>query len=157
MVCANVIADEYKRYAPLNATAEMSPAELFVHPLIASLGGTAEWNFIKMMNAGAHITIGSDWGAVPDPSLFGALAKIVDTVGKGDRVKGGELLCRMMTLNGAIAVGAEKRLGSIAVGKTANFVVMDRDLSKGEFEGAKVLKTYFEGDKVWDASMQAFQ
>lgn len=104
-----------------------------------------------MMDAGAHMTIGSDWGAVPDPSLFQHMAKIVETVGQGDKVLGGEALCRMMTLNGAIAVNREKEMGSIEVGKKANFIVMNQDLSKGEFDGAKVLRTYFEGEKVWDA------
>lgn len=111
-----------------------------------------DWNFVRMMDAGAHITIGSDWGAVPDPSLFEHMAKIVGQVGRGDRAAGGETLCRMMTLNGAMAVNREKELGSIEVGKKANFIVMSQDLSKGEFEGAKVLRTYFEGEKVWDAA-----
>lgn len=130
----------------------MSPAELFVHPVTAASKGLMDWNFTRMMDAGAHITIGSDWGAVPDPSLFNSMAKIVDGVGRGDRAAGGETLCRMMTLNGAIAIGREKELGSIEVGKKANFIVISRDLSKGDFEGAKVLRTYFEGEKVWDAA-----
>jgi hypothetical protein len=29
-------------------------------------------------------------------------------------------------------------------------MVVDRDLSKGDFEGARVVRTYFEGEKVWD-------
>ncbi|KAF1931497.1 amidohydrolase 3 [Didymella exigua CBS 183.55] len=149
---SGVHADDYKRYAPLNVTAEMSPAELFVHPITAASEGLMDWNFVRMMDAGAHITIGSDWGAVPDPSLFEHMAKIVDTVGRGDRVAGGEALCRMMTLNGAMAVNREKELGSIEAGKIANFILLSQDLSKGDFEGAKVLRTYFEGEKVWDAS-----
>lgn len=140
--------DDYKRYAPLNVTAEMSPAGLFVHPVTAASEGLMDWNFARMMDAGVHISIGSDWGAVPDPSLFEHMAKI----GRGDRVAGGEALCQMMTLNGAMAVNREKDLGSIEIGKKASFIVMSQDLSKGEFEGAKVLRTYFEGEKVWDAS-----
>ncbi|RYN56073.1 hypothetical protein AA0117_g13279 [Alternaria alternata] len=141
--------DEFKRYAPLNVTAEMSPAEFFVHPATTASGGLMDWNFTKMMDASAHITIGSDWGAVPDPSLFQHLANIVETVGRGDKVAGGEALCCMMTLNGAIAVNRERESGSIEVGKKANFIVLSQDLSKGEFDGAKVLRTYFEGEEVW--------
>ncbi|KAF9696547.1 hypothetical protein EKO04_005322 [Ascochyta lentis] len=144
--------DDFKRYAPLNVTAEMSPAELFVHPVTAASDGLMDWDFTKMMDAGAHITIGSDWGAVPEPSLFQHMAKIVETVGRGDKTAGGEALCRMMTLNGAIAVNKEQTLGSIEVGKKANFIVMNQNLSNGEFDGAKVLRTYFEGEKVWDAN-----
>ncbi len=130
----------------------MSPAGLFVHPVTAASNGLMDWNFTKMMNAGAHMTIGSDWGAVPDPALFQHVAGIVEVVGRGDKVAGGEALCRMMTLNGAMAVNREKEVGSIEVGKKANFIVLSQDLSKGEFDGAKVLRTYFEGEKVWDAN-----
>ena len=130
----------------------MSPAELFVHPITAASEGLMDWNFSKMMDAGAHITIGSDWGAVPDPSLFQHMANIVKIVGRGYKAAGGEALCRMMTLNGAIAVDRQKEFGSIEVGKKANFIVVNKDLSKGDFDGAKVLRTYFEGEKVWDAN-----
>lgn len=142
--------DEYPRYKAMNVTAEMSPAMFFVHPVTAASGGLMDWNWVKMLNAGAHITIGSDWGAAPDPSLFGPLAHIVETVGRGDKVKGGELLCRMLTIHGAEAVGRDKHTGSIEIGKKANFIVVDKDLSKGEFEGASVVRTYFEGECVWD-------
>ncbi|KAF2194932.1 amidohydrolase 3 [Zopfia rhizophila CBS 207.26] len=142
--------EEYKRYKPLNVTAEMSPAMFFTHPVTAASNGLMDWNFTKMMDAGAHITIGSDWGAAPDPSLFEAMAGIVQTVGRGSKENGGEVLCRMLTLNGAEAVGKEKEVGSIELGKKANFIVLDRDLSRGEFEGTAVLKTYFEGNLVWE-------
>ena len=125
----------------------MSPAELFVHPVTAASKGLMHWNFTQMMDADAHITIGSDWGAVPDPSLFEHMANIVEMVGRGDKAAGGETLCRMMTLNGAMAVNREQELGSIEVDKKANFIVMSQDLSKGEFHGAQVLRTYFEEEK----------
>lgn len=147
---ADAHVDDYPRYAPLNTTAEMSPAELFIHPATSASAGLMDWNFPKMLDAGAHITIGSDWGAVPDPSLFGAMSRIVESVGRGSKEKGGEMLCRMMTLNGAMAVGREREVGSIEVGKKANFIVVDRDLSRGLFEGARVVRTYFEGGKVWE-------
>ena len=109
-----------------------------------------DWNFPKMLNAGAHLTIGSDWGAAPDPSLFDAMGGIAKTVGNGSKEKGSEMILKMMTLNGAEAVRKDKEVGSITAGKRANFIVMDRDLSKGEFEEAQVLQTYFEGDCVYE-------
>ncbi|KAF2466214.1 amidohydrolase 3 [Lindgomyces ingoldianus] len=149
--------DEYPRYKPLNVTAEMSPAMFFTHPVTASSGGLMDWNFTKMLDAGAHLTIGSDWGAAPDPSLFGALAGIVETVGGGSKDKGAEILCRMLTINGAEAVGKDKEVGSIEVGKKANFIVVDRNLSKGEFGGAGVVRTYFEGELVWERGVESGQ
>lgn len=64
--------------------------------------------------------------------------------------RGGEILCRVITLSGAEAVGAQDRTGSLEVGKRANFIAVDRDLSKGHFSGAVVLKTWFEGQLVYD-------
>lgn len=145
--------DDFPRYAPLNVTAEMSPAMFFVHPVTASSNGLMNWNFTQMLNHNAHMTIGSDWGAAPDPSLFESLDHIVEVVGRGIRSKGAEQICRMLTINGAVAVGRENEVGSIEVGKKANFIVVNRDLSKGEFAGAKVVRTYFEGVKVWDADI----
>ncbi|KAJ4287696.1 hypothetical protein N0V90_012399 [Kalmusia sp. IMI 367209] len=151
--CSGVHDDEYPRFSKLNVTAEMSPADFFVHPVTAMSEGRMDWNFPKMLKAGAFLTIGSDWGATLDPSLFGPMAKIVDTVGSGNRLRGGEMLCRMLTIDGAEAVGKDREIGSIQVGKKANFIVVDRDLSKGEFDGAKVLRTFFEGECVWNGEV----
>lgn len=41
-------------------------------------------------------------------------------------------------------------MGSIETGKKANFIAVDRDFSRGEFSGARVLKTWFEGKMVWE-------
>ena len=95
-------------------------------------------------------TIGSDWSGGFEPALFPHCVKLVERLGKGDEEKGGEILCRIMTLAGAEAVGREKEVGSIEVGKRANFIAVSRNLAKGEFEDAKVTKTWFEGEIVWD-------
>jgi predicted amidohydrolase YtcJ len=71
-------------------------------------------------------------------------------LGKSEKERGGEILCRVITLSGAEAVEAQGRTGSLEVGKNANFIAVDRDLSKGNFSGATVLKTWFEGRLVYD-------
>ncbi|KAH8726761.1 amidohydrolase 3 [Phaeosphaeriaceae sp. PMI808] len=138
--------DDYKRYKPLNITAEMSPAFLFISPV----SPLQNWEFEKMIENDIMMTIGSDWGAGPDPNMFPFLATIVERLGQGSKTAGGEMLVRMMTIQGAQAVGMEKEVGSIEVGKKANFVVMNQDLSKGDFGGASVVRTYFEGELVFD-------
>lgn len=109
-----------------------------------------DWNFPKMLAADAHVTIGSDWGAGPSPDLLPCLGGVVASVGGGDVVLGGERLCRMLTLAGAEAVGREKEVGSIEVGKKANFIAVDKNLSRGEFEGASIVRTWFEGEVVYE-------
>ncbi|KAK3630592.1 hypothetical protein LTR56_017390 [Elasticomyces elasticus] len=148
--CSGVHPDEYARFKPLNITAEMSPAFFFRHPVTKASGGLMDWDFDRMRGADAHVTIGSDWGAGAEPDILPHMANVVDTIGEGDRAKGGERICRMLTLAGAEAVGREKLAGSIEVGKKANFIAVSKDLSKGEFEGVSVLKTWFEGEVVYE-------
>ncbi|KAM0715369.1 hypothetical protein Q7P37_008867 [Cladosporium fusiforme] len=151
--CSGVHDDDYERFRPLNVTAEMSPAFFFDHPITHASGGLMDWDFAKMLAANAHVTIGSDWGAGDTPDLLPFLDSTVEFVGQGNRQRGGELLCRMLTLAGAEAVGRERDLGSIEVGKKANFVAVDQDLSQGNFKGASILTTWFEGDVVYEKAI----
>ena len=117
------------------------------------------WNFGKMLKNNASLTIGSDWALQP-PGVFPACALILDSVAAAlpaaanGSSAAGEAICRMLTVAGAAATGRESMVGTIAVGKHANFIAVDRDLSKGEFEGAHVLGTWFEGEKVYEAANQ---
>ena len=40
--------------------------------------------------------------------------------------------------------------GSITIGKKANFVAVDRDLTEGGFANAQITHTWFEGEIVFD-------
>lgn len=150
-------SDDYPRFVQLNATAEMSPAPLFNHTFSAEEAALNSWDFAKMVRHEAHMTIGSDWGVPEDPDLLWTVEKLVGAVGGGadaaSRSRGAKLLLRMLTLSGAEAVGSEKGTGSIAVGKRANFIELDRDLTAGEegaFREVKVRRTWFEGELVFE-------
>ncbi|XRM48201.1 hypothetical protein ABZX51_011135 [Aspergillus tubingensis] len=161
--CNAVHKDDIARFAPLKVTAEMSPA-IFHHDVVEEYPELNKWAFNGVLASGALMTIGSDWMLPETPSLFDALAAIVERVrykpggrcrrlalGETAMQRGGEILCRVLTLSGAEAVGAQHRTGSLEVGKMANFIVVDRDLSQGNFKGANVLETWFEGRKVYQA------
>ena len=145
---------DYPLYKALNVTAETSPAMFFDHPVTKASGGLMDRNFSKMIAAGAHVTIGSDWGAF-DLALFPCVAGIMQTVGAGDKALGSERLCRMMILASAQKVGREKVSGSVEVGKKGNFDVVDKDLSTGEFDDASVQTTWLEGEIVYEKNGQA--
>jgi hypothetical protein len=58
-----------------------------------------------------------------------------------------------MTIWAAKANFEEKEKGSIEVGKYADFVITDNDLMKAgeaELPNIKVLKTYINGEKVYE-------
>ncbi|OAL32791.1 hypothetical protein AYO20_07747 [Fonsecaea nubica] len=150
-----MMADDYPRFRQLNVTAEMSPSMFFVHPLTTMSNGLMDWSWGKMIKNGAHLTVGSDW-AFQDPSLLPACALIADSVAaalpatEAVTITAAEAICKMLTVAGAIATGREDKTGTIEVGKKANFIMIDRDLSKGEFDGAQVLGTWFEGERVYE-------
>ncbi len=66
-----------------------------------------------------------------------------------------EQMIRSFTINGAFANFLEKETGSIEVGKSADFVVLDKNLFTipvTEINKAKVLLTFFEGKEVFKKS-----
>ncbi|EOA90519.1 uncharacterized protein SETTUDRAFT_37154 [Exserohilum turcica Et28A] len=153
--CNAVHPDDIARFAPARLTAEMSPA-IWHFPIAATTPKLFKWPFNEMLATGAKLTIGSDWILTLNPSLFDALAHLVERIQgpnmpKPDKKAAGELLCRIITMGGAEAVGRSHIQGSIEVGKKANFIAVDRDLSAGEFAGANVLKTWFEGRQVYSS------
>lgn len=122
------------------------------------------YDFKRMVAAENAITIGSDWA-------HGLPLPLFQNLGGVEKKLGAEKLLSIITLAGATAVGRDKvmphlihgfiqnmliegsqQAGSIEVGKTASFICVDRDLSQGDFSNAKVLKTWFEGEIVFDAS-----
>lgn len=60
---------------------------------------------------------------------------------------------RSLTIEGAYQMGSEKTRGSIAVGKYADFILIDKNVltcDAYELHETKVLKTFFEGKCVYD-------
>ncbi|KAL9564057.1 hypothetical protein ACKAV7_011831 [Fusarium commune] len=131
---------DFGRFRSLNVTAEMSPAMFFKNDFVGQQFG---WDFPKMVEAQNLVTIGSDWAFGMRLPLFPAVAPLVKQIGS-------EAIIEMLTINGAKAVSQDHRIGSIAPGKTANFIAVDRDLTKGDFANATVTQTWFEGEVVFD-------
>lgn len=66
-----------------------------------------------------------------------------------------EQMLRFYTINNAWLMRAEAELGSLEVGKLADFIVIDRDLlacEADEIAGTKVLSTWMDGVKIFDVT-----
>jgi hypothetical protein len=148
----NLIAlEDMDRMKKLNATAEMSPALWQIMGATLLNPPQKAWQFKSLKARGMLMTMGTDWGLLDEPNLFPPLQ---GTLAHGDESIDLPFAIKMATLNGAVAVGAERDRGSIQVDKQATFIVLDRDLfavKPADVGATKVLTTVFEGRVVYSA------
>ncbi|RWA75244.1 MAG: hypothetical protein EOQ28_09060 [Mesorhizobium sp.] len=90
--------------------------------------GGAEGRMVELHRAGVKVGIASDIPRVVHFSALGSLAAVT-AAATGLAASGREIL-RMRTLGSAATVGAASELGSLEVGKRADFVVRRPDVSE---------------------------
>jgi predicted amidohydrolase YtcJ len=150
--CTYIDDADYARFAELNVVAEMSPAIWQIPEFDAVLG--EGYRFATLKRAGAPLTVGSDWIITPDPNLFPALQGMLQ---RRDQSVDLEYALNALTIEGARAVGRADRQGSIEPGKSADFIVLDRNLLEVDTDDigeTQVLRTIFEGRTVFEAANQ---
>jgi predicted amidohydrolase YtcJ len=117
--------------------------------------------FRTLIDTHATLAFGSDWDVAPPTPIEGIYAAVTrrtldDKYPDGwipeQKVTVAEAL-QAYTHGGAYAMFAEKDLGSLTVGKLADFVLIDRDLftmPPAEIREAKVLATVVGGNVVYE-------
>jgi predicted amidohydrolase YtcJ len=136
---------DYGRLQEHNVVAEMSPAIWHV----PEYGLTDYYHFNSVLKNDAHMTVGSDWIITSDPNLFPALQGMLQHASESIDLPAA---LEAMTISGARAVNQQKHQGSLEVGKTADFIVLDRnlfDVPVDEIGATQVLRTVFEGETVF--------
>ena len=117
-------------------------------------------------DAGAILTAGSDAPVeTRDPRPFRNMAVAISRRLPGEPALNAaqsitiEDVLQAYTLNGARMLGRERDIGSLEVGKSADFVLLDRDLlalardgKLEELAGTRVLATWFRGRRVYRAA-----
>jgi predicted amidohydrolase YtcJ len=115
----------------------------------------------SMMDAGAVVAYGSDWDNVPEPNPWLGIEGMVTRQYPGHPEYGQwrkderldiESAIQVFTRNGAIAMEKEDETGTIEVGKSADFIVIDQNLLEIEPEKihkTKVLQTVLQGKTVY--------
>ncbi|MDN3460711.1 amidohydrolase [Rhodococcus sp. APC 3903] len=145
--CTFIHDDDYRRFGELRVVAEMSPAIWHIE----EYGLQDGYKFRTILDAGATMTIGSDWIITPNPNLFPALQGMLE---RGDDSVELETAIELLTLEGAKVVGCGDSRGSIEVGKSADMIVLDRNIfdgPTGDVGETRVLRTVFEGRTVYTA------
>jgi predicted amidohydrolase YtcJ len=113
----------------------------------------------SLLDAGAVISGASDW-PVSTPNVFWAIYQAETRKGSEGVLDPGERMPRdamlyAYTRNSARAMNQLERIGTIAPGKQADFVLLDRDVTTipiEELRDTKVLWTMFGGKMVWSAT-----
>ncbi|MFT5111392.1 MAG: putative amidohydrolase YtcJ [Parasphingorhabdus sp.] len=166
---AFVHPQDLERFAKLNTVAEVSPKLWYPNAItsgqIKVLGEDRTHRchpIASLLSAGALVTYGSDWpAAAPDanpwPGIAGMLSRqdplqrYPGTVGADEAINLASAL-PLFTTNGAKCMGLEDHIGSLQVGKSADFVQLEKsifDMSSQEIGAIQVSATIFEGQVVF--------
>ena len=161
--------DDYARFLELDVVAEIGPAMWFpfsATPVLVSRFGEERaeryFDVQAMLDAGITVAWGSDWPAgTPDANPFRGLEGLVTRAHPSGDYEGTtgmpislEEGIRIMTMGSASAMQREDAIGSIEVGKHADFIVLDRNLFEIPPEtiyDTVVRRTVFAGETVHQA------
>jgi predicted amidohydrolase YtcJ len=128
------------------------------------LAGTYAWQ--SMLKTGAQLAFGSDY-PVESPNPFPGLSAAVSRQDINGQPPGGWIPSERVTFaqalhaftRGAAYAGfAESKLGALGAGKWADFIMVDRDVSKVDAQAlarTQVLETWVAGKKVWERPKRA--
>lgn len=155
-----------KRFAELDVIAEFSPVGWY--PSNFTIGARSAYgphlqdayNVRGVLDAGGIAVMGTDWPVSSiDPWIgFETLITRKNPWGEMDGQLGKpvttEEAIRMLTINGAYAMGLEDKAGSISPGKTADLIVLDQNLleiaPQGNLHRSTVRLTMIDGEVVHD-------
>lgn len=144
---------------PTHATSDMYWAEERVGP--DRIRGAYAWG--ELREAGAQLACGSDF-PVERANPFHGLYAVITRMDQEGWPEGGwypdeamtrEQALACFTRDAAAAAGMDDEVGSIAVGKRADFVVIDRDLMTVPVEEIwriGVVRTVIDGETVYEAA-----
>jgi len=159
--------DDIRRLVELRVSADISPfiwyPGVIPDALAAVLGDRAEHSQPNrsIIDAGGLVAGGSDWPVSESPNPLEGMQGLVTRADPLGRAPGtlwleqaitAEEALEVFTVNAARAMGLDTETGSIEVGKSADFVVLDRDVVAGPADRmieARVLSTWFAGREVY--------
>jgi predicted amidohydrolase YtcJ len=162
--------EDIRRARSVQAAFEFSPYIWFPSPIIVDIRKAVgeermkRWIPVKdAIDAGALVVPGSDWNVVPSVNPWIAIETLVtrQVPGGGGEVLGAQERITLVeaidlfTKNSARQMNHDQATGSLEKGKLADFVVVDRDIFAvpiTDVHNTKVLMTFIDGEKVYDAS-----
>lgn len=163
--------DDIARLSQLNILADLNPplwfpnsASLTHKRIVGDQRYASTWPVRSLLEAGTDVAVGSDWLTIfadinPWLALSGLLTRR-DPTGKFPGVHAPEQAISLhqalplFTRNPALAMRLGEKTGQLAIGLSADLIVLDRNLTEippEEIAGTKVLATFFQGRLVHQA------
>ncbi|MFE4972916.1 amidohydrolase [Kitasatospora sp. NPDC056651] len=162
-----VTPSDIRRFGELGVVADASPYLWYPGIIQDSLAACVPaevieraWPLADLLAAGANVSAGSDWPAgAPTPHTWTGIETMVtrqapggseETVNPAQRLTLHEALVSF-TRRPAEALGLGERVGSIEVGKSADFLVLSQNLFEVDarrIHETDVLATYLRGSRV---------
>jgi predicted amidohydrolase YtcJ len=159
-----------RRMARLGLIAEVQPYHAIddIRWMEARIGARARWAyaFKTLQDAGVRLSFGSDWPGTnaswyPASPILGIYAAVTRQTLEGQPASGWfpeervdlETALRAYTVNNAWAAGEEDLKGTLAPGKLADLVVLDRDpfaVPPGEIKDLQAVLTVVGGQIVYE-------
>lgn len=159
-------ADDIARFAKLGVIASVQPYHAiddgrWAERVVGDERAKTTYAFRSLLDSGATLAFGSDWFVAPPIPLLGIDAAVTRRTLDGKQPDGWipdqkisvEQALRAYTVDAAYAGFQERRVGSLARGKLADFVVIDRDLTRvpaDEIVDARVMLTCVGGRVVYE-------
>ena len=165
--------DDIKRMGELNIVAVANPYWFFKEdgyyyelelPYLGEERASKEYPMKDLFDAGCVVSLASDYPVTVPPRPLDGIqigATRMNLEGEADSLLGADQIVsveQMMdcaTINGAYQNFAEDTLGSIKVGKKADFIILDKnilEIAPTDITKTKVLKTYIDGKLVYQAA-----
>lgn len=159
---------DIERMAARRVTADLSPVVWYPGLLEQAIRAAVTDKVVDRMapirdlaEAGVLIAGGTDWPVAPTPDLWDGMEGMVTRSNPRGGYEGQlapdqaldvQTALHAYTLNGAEAMGLAAETGSLESGKSADFIIVDRDVTAidpSDIGETKVLSTWFEGVRVY--------
>jgi predicted amidohydrolase YtcJ len=163
-----IAPSDIPRFAELGVAADLSPflwyPTSFLEGHKLAMGEERAqrfWPNRELLASGALLAGGSDWPVMPNPDPWNGMEGLVTRKNPSGEFPGASLwpeqaldvatALEIFTINSARAIGLADTVGSIEIGKSADLIVLDRNVLEvpaDEIANTKVLTTWFEGRVV---------